>query len=97
MHSPPVFDEAAEQLQGRIAYEVDVKQPIQSDVTADRSEVTPTGRQVGIVVGVGSGGSCYVKVEEWFTESEKFKTGRWAQIAVEAPKVGERAYMEVAK
>lgn len=49
------------------------------------------------MVGVGSGGNCYVKVEKWFTESEKFKMGRWAQIATEAPEAGERVYMEVAR
>jgi hypothetical protein len=66
---------------------------VTSDYTTDRSEVTPTGRNVGTVF-VGKGPLYYVKIEKWFTETENFSMGTWREIASERPGVGETVYQE---
>lgn len=81
---PPISDESNElneQLNGRVAYEVEVKQPCRSDYTTDRDEVKPTGRIVGTVGGGGNEGTCIVEIESWFTETEIFTTGTWIRMA----------------
>ncbi|KAL8993474.1 MAG: hypothetical protein Q9169_006316 [Polycauliona sp. 2 TL-2023] len=84
-----VTNELTDDLMGRVAYEVEVKQPVKSDYTTDREEVRPTGRKVGTVMGVGAGGVCFVRMEDWFTESETFRTrGTWRDVS-EAPAMGE--------
>lgn len=98
MSSPPIFDTADEDIVGRIAYEVEVKQPCKSDYTTDRDEVRPTGRKVGTVMGAetaaGIGGQCCVKMEKWFVESELF-VGRGTWRAVAPPPVeGQTVFME---
>lgn len=75
--SPPIPNEPTAQLKGRLAYELEVKQPCKSDYTTDRDEVKPTGRIVGTVGGRANDGTCIVEMESWFTESENFTSGTW--------------------
>ena len=93
--SPPIDNEPAEQLEGRIAYEVNVKKPVKSGFTKDRTEVTPTGRLVGTIID-STGSLCNLKIEKWFTETEDFVTrGTWRTIAGGMPELGETIYMKV--
>ncbi|KAL9636674.1 MAG: hypothetical protein Q9204_002164 [Flavoplaca sp. TL-2023a] len=92
--SPSIMNNETEDLTGRVAYEVEVKQPVKSDCTTNRDEVRPTGRKVGTVLGAVPEGLCYVKVEDWFTDSEMFRTrGTWRSMGGQVA-VGEPAFMD---
>ncbi|KAL9007596.1 MAG: hypothetical protein Q9180_009618 [Flavoplaca navasiana] len=92
--SPSIINQDTEDLIGRIAYEADVKQPVKSDCTTNRDEVRPTGRKVGTVLGAGPGGLCYLKIEDWFTDSEMFRTrGTWRSMGGQVA-VGEPVFMD---
>ncbi|KAL9010885.1 MAG: hypothetical protein Q9180_009250, partial [Flavoplaca navasiana] len=96
MSSPSIINHEIQDPTGHVAYEVEVKQPVKSDCTTDRDEVRPTGRKVGTVLGAGPGRLCYVKIEDWFTASDMFRTrGTWrsmgGQVAVREPAFVERA------
>ena len=93
-NSAPVFNEDPNILKGSKAYEVTVKQPCNSDYTTDRTPVTPTGRAIGEVIGVGQGNAmAYVKMEELFIESDVFKMGQWRGVAAEPPCGGDEMYL----
>lgn len=79
---------------GSKAYEVPVKQPCNSVYTTDRTRVTPTGRAIGEVIGVGQGHAMpYVKMEELFVGSDVFKMGQWRSVAAEPPHGGDEVCM----
>ena len=79
--SPSISEKPNELLNGRVAYEVEVRRPCKSDYTTDRDEVKPTGRIVGTVLGGVNDGYCLVDMESWFTESENFTRGTWTTMA----------------
>lgn len=95
--SPLITDEDPGVMVGSKAYEVIVKQPVKVDYTTDRTEVMPTGRIVGEVVGVCRDNIVVlVKAGNWFVESDVFKMGTWRSAATEPLNVGDDVQMEVA-
>lgn len=61
-------------MMGSKAYEVVVKRPVKEDFVMGGTEVRPTGRVVGEVVGVlDDHVSVLVMVEDWFVESDFFR------------------------
>lgn len=66
---------------GNKAYEVIVGQPVKKDDATSRVEVVPTGRVLGEVVGVYVDNvTLLLKMEDWFTESDLFRMGRWEDV-----------------
>ena len=80
-NSAPVFNEDPNILKGSKAYEVTVKQPCNSDYTTDRTRLTPTGRAIGEVIGVGQDNAmAYVKMEK-LTVSTSGSSKEWPGYA----------------
>ena len=75
----PVEGERPASIIGSKAYEVVLKQGIADGGGIVRENVVTTGRVVGVVVAEMPCGTVFVRVEDWFVQSETFKKGNWRQ------------------